>query len=109
MNYKFHNVYFSDREQLSIIQYAESRDWTLADVLQQTVEKDWKVSFSWDNFHSAALLSITPKKETEHMFGYIVSVRHVDIYTLGKVLLWFLADGWEALDVPEESSSKFGW
>ena len=109
MKHKFHNIEFSHNEQMAIIEYAETRDWGAADVLQTAVESELKVSFSLDNYHDTALLSVTPKSLEHPFYGYIVSIRHSDVYTLLKVVLWLSGEGFAGLDVPAAKNGRYDW
>lgn len=109
MDYKFHNVSFSDREKSRIVEYAESRDWEFWDVIQSLNERMYKISFSWNDFQLAFQLSITPKDKGNSFYGYIVCVSHVDMYTLGKVMLWLSAEGLEQLEPPTGKSVEYDW
>lgn len=109
MKHKFHNVEFSHNEQVAIIEHAEQKDWTAADAMQTAIESDLKLSFSWDQYHDTALLSVTPKQVEHPFYGYVVSVRHSDIYTLLKVVLWLSAGGFDKLDPPAGSNGRYDW
>ena len=109
LKHKFHNLEFSHRQQGQIVEYAEGRDWTSSDVLQTCVESHLKVSFSWDGYHDTCLLSITPKVKEHPFYGYIVSVRHTDIHTLLKVVMWLSAEGFSSLEPPASQNGRFDW
>ena len=109
MKYQFHNLDLSINQQAAIIEYAEQRDFAFSDVIQSVVELNIKVSFSWNNFHDCAQMSLTPKNKEHTFYGYIVTTNHVDIFTLGKILLWLLADGFDQIDPPTGSKSQYDW
>ena len=109
MKHKFHNVEFSQRQQETIIEYCEARSWTSSDVVQSAIEKTLKVSFSWDNYHDVALLSLTPKATEHPFYGYILSVRHTDVHTLFKILFWLVAEGFGQLEPPTGVNGRYDW
>jgi len=105
----FHNVEFSHNEQLKIVEYAEQRQYQLADVIQTSIEAGVKVSFSFSDHHDTAQLSLTPKPLEHPFYGYVVIIRHVSIGTLGSVLLWLVAEGFDQLDTPGKVNGRYDW
>lgn len=107
--YRFHNMYLSYNQQVAVTELAEANGSRAVDVIQSAAETSLKVSFSWDNFHSTCLMSITPKS-IEHPFsGFIVSVRHDDVDTLVRILQWLEAEGWKLVDAPKGEDEAHSW
>lgn len=108
-DYKFHNVPLTENEKIAIISYAEERDWVFSDVIQTLVERDFKVSFSWSGFNNSVQLSLTTKDDTSPFAGWILCFLHVDVHTLGKIMLWLSAEGLDQIELPKGDNSKVDW
>lgn len=109
MKYKFHNLDFSLNERKSIEAYSDERKWEIADILETSIELGVKVSFSYDEYHSCARMSLTATVEEHPFYGYIVTVRHSSLSRLFVVLLWLTSEGWDQLEPPTGTTSKYDW
>ena len=109
MKYQFYNIDFSINQQAAIIEYAEQRDFVFSDIVQSFIETDFKISFSYNNYHACAQMSITAKDKEHPFYGYIVTTNHTDIHTLGKILLWLLAEGFDQIDPPTAGKGRYDW
>ena len=109
MKYKFHNVYFTEKQKIQVLEFAEGRNWTVSDCIQSLVEKEWKVSFSWSAFNNSVQLSLT-KADKEHMFyGWILCFLHSDVHTLCKIMLWLHAEGLDFIELPPGEKQDTDW
>lgn len=109
MKHQFHNLEFSHNQLKSITEYCSDRTWEISDTIVTSIEMGVKVSFSYDEYHNCALMSLTPKIEEHPFYGYVVSIRNTNIERLLGVLLWLTAEGWDAVDPPKTVTSRYDW
>jgi hypothetical protein len=109
MKYQFHNLELTFNQQAEVLEYSISRGLQSLDAITTAVELSVKVSFSYDDYHRCMLMSLTPKLEEHPFYGYIVAVRHEDLGTLCSVLFWLQGEGWNMVDAPASTSSKYTW
>jgi len=109
MKYKFHSIDLSYNQQAAILEFSLSRKMVPSDAITTAVEKDKKITFSYDGYHNCMLMSVTPKDKEHPFYGYVNSVRHEDFETLCRVLFWLEGGGWDEIEEPAVSDSRYSW
>lgn len=82
----FINVEFTNEEKDAISQHIIAFEPQAEDSLVVLVEAGYKVSFSWDEYHSVNQVALTCRDSGSKYYGYVITLKHSDIFRSINIL-----------------------